>query len=100
MTDDDQKKIEWLMKPLRQLLECEVFKIRNTDDSTNWIIAIHFSEPRGDGQWQKFNCRGPLNKRFLAWAEEQCLYWVDRAHVPINVREITYVSGGIAYPSW
>ena len=98
-TESVNPNLEWRIKPLRSLVNCDFFQdvYDPRDDTTYWYVTIEWKEPSftADGQvslaesdWKKYTAIGPLNKRFLQWAEDLYRGWEDRAHVYLNIKKV------------
>lgn len=93
---DIESQIKIQMQPLRELVNCEVFL--PAIDNTPWQVEITWQEPELDendqlllGNWIKFSAQGPLNQRFLDWAEKQYRYWIHKARVSLRVTKIEFL---------
>ena len=90
-TPEKQEDAEWLMAPLRELVQCKIF------DGGWHYVTVAWTEPgiREDGQIslaesdsKRFTATGKLNEQFITWASQHYQYWTPKALVPLDVVRI------------
>jgi len=100
---EKEQGIEWLMKPLRQLLECEALipagRTQEAWTETSWHVFVEWKEPDIDAEgrilkWNTFDASGPLNPLFIKWARTHYLFWLDKAFVPLRITKIIDLKEG------